>query len=468
MTAAPLPPDERERLAALARYEILDSSPEPSFDRLTALVSRLLDVPMALVCLVDAERQWFKSRVGLDLSETPRDQAFCAHAILDDRPLVIVDTHDDERFEDNVLVTHSPMIRAYAGMPLTTADGYRLGTLCAIDRRPRGFTADQIEILRELSAIAVSEIEMRLERRRVMEATEQARRATEEHRILFEEAPLALWTLDAEGIVLSWNREAEHVFGWTAEEAIGRFMPTVGDDERAEYEQLARELAREKRSVTTDRRRRRKDGTIVDVRLAITPLFNHDGSHRGFLTIAQDVTEDLRLRDELRRAAMIDPLTSLLNRRGFHELAGREIARARRDRVPLSLVMFDLDHFKAVNDAHGHAMGDRVLVAIARIIRENLRAVDIAVRWGGEELLALLPGTDLAGAKLTAERIRVSVAACADVGLPSFTTSAGVAEWRADETIDATVARADERRIRPRRRGATRFARALSDPARRR
>lgn len=444
MTAAPLPTDEAQRLAALQRYDLLDSPPEVAFDRLTALVARLLDVPIALVCVVDAERQWFKARVGLDIAETARDQAFCAHAILDDRPLIVADTHHDVRFADNDLVTKDPMIRAYLGAPLITTDGFRLGTLCAIDRRPRQFTADQVDVLRQLSAIAVDEVELRLERRRALAAAERSRRTTEEHRILFEEAPLALWTLDPAGTVLSWNHAAEQLFGWTSEEVIGGFVPTVGDDERGEYDQLARELTELKHSITTDRRRWRKDGTLLDVRLAITPLFYEDGRLRGFLTIAQDVTEDVRLRDELRRAAMIDPLTALLNRRGFEQLATREVARAVRDRSRLSLVMFDIDHFKHVNDEHGHAMGDRVLVAFARIIRENLRATDLAVRWGGEELLVLFPATEQARALATAERIRVAVAECADPGLPSFTTSAGVAEWQPGETIDVSVARADE------------------------
>jgi GAF domain-containing protein len=120
MVIAPPTPDERQRLALLRALELLDSAPEPAFDTLTRLVSRLLQVPVALVSLVDENRQWFKSRVGLDALETPRDLAFCAHAIHHDAPFVVPDALLDHRFADNPLVTGAPHVRAYAGIPLRT------------------------------------------------------------------------------------------------------------------------------------------------------------------------------------------------------------------------------------------------------------------------------------------------------------------------------------------------------------
>jgi diguanylate cyclase (GGDEF)-like protein/PAS domain S-box-containing protein len=445
VTAAPLPPDEVARLEALRRFEVLDTELEPAFERLTRLVARLLDVPIALVSLVDEQRQWFKSRVGLAVGETPREQSFCAHTILGNEPLVVQDATADSRFATNSLVLGDPGIRAYAGAPLRTADGYNLGTLCAIDRRPRKFSEDQLEILRELAAVAVDELELRRERRRALAVAMSARDTSEEQRLLFEHAPLALWTLDAKGMVRAWNRAAEQVFGWTAEEVIGKFLPTLGPEQRPEYESLARELAEQKVPRVVERRRQRKNGGMVDIRLAVAPLLNDSGTLRGYLTIAQDMAEEIRLREELKRAAMVDVMTGLFNRRGFEDLARRELARARRDHSPFSLVMFDIDHFKQINDSRGHAIGDRVLGVVASIIAANLRGTDVGVRWGGEEILVLLPGSDATVALLAAERIRTALANHAQTDLPTVTISGGVAQWQPDESIDATVMRADRR-----------------------
>lgn len=130
------PADEPARLDALRALNILDTSPEERFDRLTRLAKRLFDVPIALVSLVDVDRQWFKSCVGLDASETPRDISFCGHAIVGDEILMIRDTLVDERFHDNPLVTGAPHIRFYAGCPLRVPNGSKIGTLCLIDADP--------------------------------------------------------------------------------------------------------------------------------------------------------------------------------------------------------------------------------------------------------------------------------------------------------------------------------------------
>lgn len=162
MKIAPLPESENERISKLGKYDILDTPPEHVFDRITRLVSQLIDVPIALVSLVDSERQWFKSKQGLDALETPRDIAFCAHAILEDGIFVIDDTLADPRFADNPLVTSDPKIRFYAGAPLRTQDGFKLGTLCAIDRKPRKLSEDQRQVLMDLASVVVDEMELRL------------------------------------------------------------------------------------------------------------------------------------------------------------------------------------------------------------------------------------------------------------------------------------------------------------------
>jgi signal transduction histidine kinase len=160
--SAPRPANEAERLHALRRYQILDTPSEVAFDRLTALAARLLDVPIAQVTLVDEHRQWFKASHGAPRGETPRKLSFCAHAILQDDVLSVSDATNDPRFSNNALVTGDPKIRAYAGAQIKSADGFNLGTVCAIDTVPREFTPEQREILHELAAIAADEMELRL------------------------------------------------------------------------------------------------------------------------------------------------------------------------------------------------------------------------------------------------------------------------------------------------------------------
>jgi diguanylate cyclase (GGDEF)-like protein len=161
----PIPANEPERLAALREYHILDTNPEAAFEELTHLAGFVCGTPMTLVSLIDEKRQWFKSRVGLDVRETPRDQAFCAHAIMTNEPLIVTDAKQDARFATNPLVTGGPNIRFYAGVPLTNPAGHNLGTLCVIDRAPRALSGEQIEALRILGRQAMAQLELRKQAR---------------------------------------------------------------------------------------------------------------------------------------------------------------------------------------------------------------------------------------------------------------------------------------------------------------
>ncbi len=154
-------PNESDRLVALQRYDVLDTPPEESFDRITRLAKSALQMPIVLVSLVDADRQWFKSRQGLEAAETPRDISFCTHAIEQDEPLIINNALEDARFRKNPLVTGEPHIRFYIGIPLRTPDGYNIGTLCAIDRKPRKLSSDEISLLRDLARLVIDELELR-------------------------------------------------------------------------------------------------------------------------------------------------------------------------------------------------------------------------------------------------------------------------------------------------------------------
>jgi len=155
------PANEEARVIALDKYAILDTDPEQFFDDLTLLAAYVCNTPIALISLVDEDRQWFKSRVGLDASETSRDIAFCSTAILQTDVFVIPDALADERFRDNPLVVSEPHIRFYAGAPLINEDGYALGTLCVVDRAPRELAPEQKEALKALSRLVLAQLEFR-------------------------------------------------------------------------------------------------------------------------------------------------------------------------------------------------------------------------------------------------------------------------------------------------------------------
>jgi DNA-binding response OmpR family regulator len=155
---APVPEDEERRLAALRRIGILDTEPEERFDRLTRLAAALFDVPIALVSLVDRDRQWLKSHHGLDVSETPREVSFCAHAILDREVIVVPDSLLDPRFADNPVVTGESRVRFYAGCPLILPGGSCAGTLCLVDTRPRELSEDEVQLLLDLGALVQQEL----------------------------------------------------------------------------------------------------------------------------------------------------------------------------------------------------------------------------------------------------------------------------------------------------------------------
>ena len=155
----PVPGNERARLAALAATGLVDSASEPRFDRLARLASMVTGSPIALISLLTSTRQWFKARVGLPVAETPRDWAFCSHAILQNDLFVVEDALSDERFRDNPLVQQDPHIRFYAGVPLRDKSGQPLGTLCVIDREPRRLRAAEVQGLLDLAEIASSEIQ---------------------------------------------------------------------------------------------------------------------------------------------------------------------------------------------------------------------------------------------------------------------------------------------------------------------
>ncbi len=204
---------EQRRLAALARYQIMDSPGEAAFDDITTLATRYLQTPIALVSLLDDQRQWFKSRVGLDVCETPRDLAFCAHAIRADQLLVVENANEDPRFRDNPLVTGEPHICFYAGMPVHSAEGYPLGTLCVIDRQPRTLDAQQRDTLIRLAGLVEQQLRLRLQ---LLEGQEREMALSEQKALnasLLESMMVGVVACDAKGQLTLINRTARDWHG---------------------------------------------------------------------------------------------------------------------------------------------------------------------------------------------------------------------------------------------------------------
>jgi len=177
---APVPQDEKKRLKVLWQYDVLDTVPEEVFDDLTELAAYICEAPIALISLVDEDRQWFKSKVGISLNETSRDISFCAHAILNEGLFVVPDASRDERFKHNSLVTGETQIRFYAGAPLIAPDGHALGTLCVLDKKPRALRPEQEQALRVLAHLVMTELELRRHSRELNQARANGHKARNE------------------------------------------------------------------------------------------------------------------------------------------------------------------------------------------------------------------------------------------------------------------------------------------------
>ncbi|GGR23510.1 sensor domain-containing diguanylate cyclase [Deinococcus ruber] len=442
MTSAPLPAQEYARLLALARYEILDTPPEAVFDRVTRLAAHLLGTPAAFLNFVDQHRQWGKAAVGIRGTNADREHSFCAWTILQDTPMVVENAHLDPRFHDNPMVRGEPHIHMYAGAPLTTPSGHRIGTLCVMDTQDHPLKPTDLQALQDLADTVVSELELRLNNHQLQrEAGAQAqyvqelRRTLEHARVL--EGVNSLMTLEQElgpehmtllaaGLLrdaLSSDYTGLLVLeGNDVRVVAGESQPALSPALTGLQPQLSGGITR---TLRTSRKplyleeyalhphalpaviaagvgqiawvplgtRGQVTSLLMAVRVQGNPVTQWRGSDRSLLeaagrSIATALDRQLVTNAAVQQARQ-DPLTSLHNRRAFEE----DLPRWTEGGQAWTLAMLDLDGFKAVNDHEGHAQGDRVLRVFASALSAALDESARLYRLGGDEFVILLPST---------------------------------------------------------------------------
>ncbi|HTV02467.1 MAG TPA: GAF domain-containing protein, partial [Luteitalea sp.] len=289
MHAPPLPVDEPTRLQALERYDVLDSPPEDAFDDLTAIAAQVCGYPIALLSLIDRDRQWFKSRYGIDgMRETARRNAFCAHAILQQDVFEIPDALKDPRFAANPYVLGAPDIRAYAGMPLATPDGHHLGTLCVLDTRPRALAPEHRDVLRRLARQAVAQLELRWASRTLRE---QSRRLQAFESVVTRTSHAVAIT-DAERRITWCNPAFSRVTGYTSTDAIGSpygALTRCADIDPVVVERL-HEALKGGTAVRTVVEQQARDGRRYVSDSDIQPLSDEEGALIGFCAVDHDIT----------------------------------------------------------------------------------------------------------------------------------------------------------------------------------
>jgi diguanylate cyclase len=298
-----IPPQEAERLAALRSLNLLDTAPSESFDRITRLAAQLLDVPVALVTLVDETRQWFKSKLGFDIAESSRDVSFCAHAVCERQILIVPDATQDERFAGNPMVTDTPHITAYLGVPLYSREGHAIGTLCAIDMRPRDFDVHDVKVLSDLAKIleeSVQSQELAASTKTILHFSAERERL---FRDAFEHAVVGIVHTNLTGQLLRANQRTCEMLGYAQHELheLSVVDITHPDDIVRSTVLFQAMMAGNCDSFELETRLLRKDGSHLWAHLSVALKRSASGQSDYVITAMEDIEARKRA-----QAALLD------------------------------------------------------------------------------------------------------------------------------------------------------------------
>jgi diguanylate cyclase (GGDEF)-like protein len=391
---------EAARVAALRALQILDTPRQDCFERITKFCTELFDCPVALISLVDSDRQWFLARTGIDICQTDRDISFCSHAIEAGRGLLISDALEDDRFRTNPLVTAGPRIRSYLGQPITNSDGVLLGTLCIADPRAGHFDETHQAHLLYLSRVVEDLIEAHHQRVEASYLTahlsERSNRLEKSNRVFAQAeriAGIGAWELDLETGKLAYSDESHGIldlprdFALSLEDALAMYVP---EDRPLVEEALAKVMVARGPSefeadIITAKGQRKRIKVVGEFLVA-------SGDHPARVVgIFQDVTVSYHSEMALQRAADYDSLTSLLNRQAFDRHLGEQLKTYRKSGKDFFVLLLDLDGFKDINDTFGHLIGDVVLEEISSRIVDAVPSDTLVSRWGGDEFAVITP-----------------------------------------------------------------------------
>jgi len=293
-------------------------------------------------------------------------------------------------------------------------------------------------------------LELNETRRRLaeLEGSEEALRESEEKfRNIAQTAVDAIILADSSGNIIFCNASAQRIFGYAIHELLGKpmsiFMP---EQYRAEHQKGMERIKSTGESKyfgrITEMQGLRKNGNVFPIELSVSMWKTGEGIF--YSGIIRDITKRKQLESELEKTATTDRLTQAYTRTKFHEVIKTEFERVKRYNHALSMIMFDIDHFKKINDTHGHAAGDYVLQTLTQIVKENLRELDCLVRWGGEEFVVITPETDVGRAEVLAERIRKAIEGYHFDQAGTVTISLGVTQYGENDTEDSFIKRADD------------------------
>jgi diguanylate cyclase (GGDEF)-like protein len=438
---------EKRRLTALRRLGILDTPPEERFDRLTNIVRRIYKVPISSIALIDDDRQWFKSTQGLEVSETPRTDAFCHYTIREDKLFIVEDAKADIRFRDNPLVTGPPHVRFYAGMPIREPGGFRIGSLCIIDQVPRKVQEMDLGLLRSIASLVEDEIERAYLTGDHSDAIDVSHLTRSIHRAqniflthdslsaAFEFVLNDLLALTGSqfGFVgeilhhpddtpylkigaitnIAWNAETEALYQQVKRRGLifEQNDNLLGASMTADQFVLANDFDSDSRRGGLPENHPLISSYIGipiyagSERVGLVGLANRMGGYAQGLagelepllqTVGQLIERKRLYREKsehkksLEQAANYDSLTGLPNRRRLTELFEEEIVEADRRKGLLSVCFIDLDGFKEINDRFDHSTGDSVLKEVSSRLKDALREHDVIARLGGDEFVAIL------------------------------------------------------------------------------